>query len=519
MISPDTGTRLDRAAFAVVAGLLTLKALLHLAFVSRYGYHGDELYFLECGRHLAFGYVDHPPLIPWIARLADELGGSLLALRLPAIAAGTATMAVTAHLVRDWGGGRQAQVLALLCLLAAPMHLRVGAMLNIPVVEVFLCTLTAYLVARALSRGERWTWVLAGGAFGLAVFAKHSSVLWGAALAIGVLVSPSRRVLATRWPWLGAIAAFLLVLPNLLWQVDNGFASLEFMRNLRHEVLAEQGRGLFVAGQFLYFHPLAAVVWVAGLLFAFTASGRAARPFAVLFLAMFAFFLVVGGKPYYLASAYPAVLAAGGIALERWLATRVVMRRALVGSLATTGLALGVLTLPALPIRTVDRAIEAVLGWVVPAMALTHDMHGMIGWEEHASTIDRLYRSLPAHERSQAGVLTGSYAQAAALNILRPVPLPRAVSGHMTYYLWGPDGGRGDVLIAYGLPRDLLERHYRECTERARIDAPLARPWDTDLPVYVCRRPLGTMLDFWPSLRRFNHALPAASAPIGDQRP
>jgi hypothetical protein len=509
---------LDPATFAVVAGLLAFKALLHLAFVTRYGYHGDELYFLECGRHLAFGYVDHPPLIPWIARLADELGGSLLALRLPAIAAGTATMAVTALLVRDWGGGRQAQVLALLCLLAAPMHLRVGAMLNIPVVEVFLCTLTAYLVARALSKGERWTWVLAGGAFGLAMLAKHSSVLWGAALGVGVLVSPGRRVLATRWPWLGAIAAFLLVLPNLLWQVDNGFASLEFMRNLRHEVLAEQGRGLFVAGQFLYFHPLAAVVWVAGLLFAFTATGRAARPFAVLFLAMFAFFLVSGGKPYYLASAYPAVLAAGGVALERWLATRVAMRRALVGSLAVTGLALGVLTLPALPIRTVDRALQAVLGWVVPPMALTHDMHGMIGWEEHASTIDRLYRSLPAHERIQASVLTGSYAQAAALNILRAVPVPRAVSGHMTYYLWGPDGGRGDVLIAYGLPRDLLERHYRECTERARIDAPLARPWDTDLPVYVCRRPLGTMLDFWPDVRRFSHAPLAASDPTTRQR-
>jgi hypothetical protein len=316
-------------------------------------------------------------------------------------------------------------------------------------------------------------------------------------------------VLATRWPWLGAGLAFLLALPNLLWQIDNGFASLEFMRELRHEVLAEQGRGLFVAGQLLYFHPLAVPVWIAGLCYAFSARGRAARPFAILFLAMFAFLLIVGGKPYYLASAYPAVLAAGGIALERWLAAHLALRRALIGSLAATGTALGVLTLPLLPLPTVDRAIQAILGWAVPAMALTHDMHGMFGWEEHAATITRVYDSLPAEERDQASVLAGRYSQAAAINRFGPRRLPRAVSGHMTYHLWGPDGERGSVLIAYGLPREILDRHYRTCTETARIEARLARPWDTNLPVFVCRGPRGTMAELWPELRRYGHRSPS----------
>ncbi len=501
--------RWDRASLAVVVSLCAVKALLHLALVSRYGYHGDELYFVECGRHLAFGYVDHPPLIPWIARLADELGGSLLALRLPAIAAGTATMAVTALLVREWGGGRRAQLLVLLCLLVAPANLRIAAMLDIPVVEMFLCTLAAYFVARALAREERWSWVLAGGVLGLAILAKHTSVLWGAALALGIVATPSRRVLASRWPWLGVVVAFLVALPNLVWQAENGFPTLEFMRTLRHEVLVEQGRGLFVAGQFLYFHPLATPVWIAGLVFAFTGRGRATRPFALLFLAMFAFLLVVGGKPYYLASAYPAVLASGGIALEHWLATRVAGRRALVASLVATGAAIGFLTLPVLSIQSVDAAVESVLGWAVPPMALTHDLHGMLGWEDHAATIDGVYHSLPAGDRDRASVLTGTYSQAAALNVLRRDPVPRAVSGNMTYYLWGPDGRRGDVLIAYGLPREILEHHYRTCTESARIEAPLARPWDRDLAVYVCREPLGTMAELWPEVRRFGHALPA----------
>lgn len=510
--------RWDRATLAVVVGLCALKVLVHLALAQRYGYHGDELYFIECGRHLAFGYVDHPPLIPWIARLMDELGGGLVTLRLPAILAGTATMAFTALLVRTWGGGVWAQALALLCLLVAPAHLRVAAMLNIPVVEVFLCTVAAYLVARLLSFDEpregRWTWVLAGGALGLGILAKHSSLLWAGALLVGLLATPSRRVLASRWPWFGVTIAFAFVVPNLLWQADHGFATLEFLRQLRHDVLALQGRGLFVAGQLLYFHPLAVPVWVAGIAFAFTRQGRAARPFAWVFVVLFGSYFVLGGKPYYLASAYPAVLAAGGVALERHLATRQGARRLLVGSLALTGVALGVLTLPVLPIQKVDAAIGSILGWAVPPIALTHDLHGMFGWEEHAATVDRVYRSLPLGERERASVLAGTYSQAAALNVLREVATPRAVSGHMTYFLWGPDGRRGEVLIAYGLPREFLERHYGTCTEQARIDVPLARPGDGDLPVYVCREPFRTMAEIWPEIRRFDHG-PAEPPAVG----
>ena len=504
--------RWDRAAIAVVVGLCVVKALVHLVLVGRYGYHGDELYFLECGRHLAFGYVDHPPLIPWIARLAEELGGGLIALRLPAIAAGVGTMAVTALLVRLWGGGAWAQALALLCLLVAPAHLRVAAMLNIPVFEVFLSTVTVYFVARAIQRGERWTWLLAGGALGLAILAKHSSLVWGAALFAGLLGAPSRRVLASRWPWLGGAVALAFFVPNLLWQMDNGFATLEFMGQLRHDVLELQGRGLFVAGQLLYFHPLAVPVWLAGLGFAFTPAGRGERPFALLFLGMFGFFLVLGGKPYYLASAYPALLAAGGLALERALATRQARLRAFVASLALTGVALGFLTLPVLPIQTMDGVIGAVLGWAVPPMALTHDLHGMLGWDEHTATVDQLYRSLPEDDRERVGLLVGSYSQAAALNVLRASPVPRAVTGHLTYYLWGPETGRGEVLIAYGLPRELLEGHYRSCLEGAHIAAPLARPGDRDLPVYLCREPRGPLAAYWPRLRRFGHG-PMASAP------
>ncbi|MCC7538893.1 MAG: glycosyltransferase family 39 protein [Deltaproteobacteria bacterium] len=491
---------------AVVLGLVGAKAVLHLALAHRYGFHGDELYFLECGRHLALGYVDHAPLVPWIARASEAIGGtSLLALRLPAIFAATGTMALTALLVREWGGGVRAQLVALLSCLFAPAYLRMGAMLNIPVVEVFLCTAAAYLVARALRRDGQRTWWLVGLVAGIGLLTKHTTLLWGASLAVGLLVTEHRRALARPAPWVGLVVAALLFLPNVVWQAQNGAPTLEFSAGLRRDVLHEQGRALFVLGQVLYFHPFVVPVWIAGIWFAFTEHGRAVRPFAVLFLVMAAVLLVLGGKPYYLASAYPAVLAAGGVALERRLSQRVWLWRALVGSIALTGVGLAALTLPLLPLRTVDAAMDRLFGWVVPPMALTHDMHGELGWDAHVETVERVVASLPPDERDGVTILTGSYSQAAALNVLRTRATPRAVSGHMTYHLWGPGTGRGSVVIAYGLPLRLLERSYGVVEERARIVAPDARPWDTDLPVYVCREPRVDLRRLWPELRRFHH--------------
>jgi hypothetical protein len=490
---------------AVVVAACFAEVVVHLTLVKEYGYHGDELYFLDCGRHLAFGYVDHAPLVPWLARLSETLGGGLFALRLPAILAGAGTLLLSALLVHEWGGHWRAQMLALIALLVAPAQLRIRAMLNIPVFEVLFCTATAYLVARAISRRERWTWLFAGGTLGLALLTKHSALLWAGALAIGLLVTYGRSVFASPWPWLGVALAFGLFVPNLVWQAQSGFPTLEFVGTLRTQVLELQGRALFAAGQLLYFHPLALPIWMAGVASASRERNRPTRPFSLLYVLLFACFLVMGGKPYYLASAYPPVLAAGGVVLERWFERRAGLRRTFLAALVSSGAALGVVTVPVLPLQTVDAILEAVLGWVVPPIALTHDLHGMFGWREQAATIDSVYRALPEAARSRATVLAGSYSQAGAINQFRNPDTPHAVSGHMTYYLWGPDSPRGDVLIAFGIPRELLDRHYLTCGERARIDVPLARPGDTDLSVYVCQEPRSAMATWWPELRRYSH--------------
>jgi hypothetical protein len=485
-----------------------MNAAVHLLLATRYGYHADELYFIECGRHLAFGYVDHAPMIPWLARAAEELAGStnLVMLRVPAIAASCGTLAVLGLLTAKWGGGLRAQLIALLSFLLAPAHLRLASMLDIPVVEVFLCAAATYQVTRALERRRHIDWLLLGAIVGLALLTKHTVLLWVACLLVGVLVTPQRRVFATPGPWLAAAVATVLFAPNVLWQLKHDYATLEFASNLRRDVVADHGRLLFVLGQLLYFHPLTPLVWGGGLVFGLRSDERV-RPFAVQFVLLFVAWLILGGKPYYLASAYPAVLAAGGIALERRFEARRWAFRAFSFSLGGVGVTLALLTLPILDVRTLDRAIGRVLGWIVPPMALTHDLHGELGWDDHVRAVEDVIRSLSPSERATAAILTGSYAQAAALNVLRLDAEPRAVSGHMNHYLWGPESGRGRVLVAYGLPRALLSRHYRLVEERARIEASLARPWDSDLPVYLCREPVNALVSFWPELRRFDHRL------------
>jgi hypothetical protein len=493
------------ASRKLVLSAILLNAAVHLLLANRYGHHGDELYFIECGRHLAFGYVDHAPLIPWLARAAEELAGTnLVVLRLPAIAASSATLGFIALLTATWGGGFRAQLLALMAFLLAPAHLRLASMLDIPVIEVFWCAAASYQTTRALERGRGVEWLVLGAILGMALLTKHTVLLWVAGLVVGVLATPQRRVFTTAGPWLAAGVAAVLFAPNVLWQVEHDYATFQFASNLRRDVVMGSGRLLFALGQLLYFHPLTPIVWGSGLALALRSDERV-RPFAIQFVFLFAAWMLLGGKPYYLASAYPAVLAAGGVALERRFAKGGWGFRPLVLSLGGIGVALSLLTLPILDVRTLDRAIGRLLGWIVPPIALTHDLHAELGWDVHVRAVEGVLASLPPPERANAAVLAGSYSQAAALNVLRPDPVPRAVSGHMNYFLWGPPPRADQALIAYGVPRALLLRHYGEVEERARIEAPLARPWDTDLPVYVCRKPRRSLDGFWPELRRYDH--------------
>jgi hypothetical protein len=492
-------------ATAIAWSMCLAKVLLHVALIDRYGYHRDELYFIACGERLAFGYVDHPPLVPWIAALAGWLfDHSLFGLRiLPALAGGV-TVLLTARLARELGGGPWAVLLGCLAVVIAPAYLRMGKMLCIPVFEPVFWTLASLLLVLILKGRSSKLWLAIGLVVGIGVLNKHSMLLWVAGTGVGLLATPHRRQLRSPMPWLGALIALAVIAPNLMWLAQHDFATVRFLAELSAKLRVNVPKGLFLAGQVLYMHPLTLPLSLAGLWFCFTRASY--RVFGWSFVVIIGVLLVTGAKPYYSAPTYPLLFAAGAVAFERWLGARRWAQVTAAASLAIGGVALGALSIPIFDVDRIDRVFGAALGSIVDPRELTREFHDEHGWPEQAAAVAGVHGALSPDEQRGAVVLTGNYGQASAVGFFgKQYGLPPAVSGHMSYHLWRPEPGRGEVAIAYGLPRAVLERLFADVHEAARIDHPLSMPKERNLPVYVCRKPRTTLAAAWPTLRRYAH--------------
>jgi hypothetical protein len=478
--------------------------LVHLPVLLRYGLHRDEMYFVECGKHLATGYVDHPPFVPLVARIACELGGcSLLTLRLAPLLARLATVALTIVLVRRLGGRGLAQLAAGLAVVFAPAYERMGKILCIPVFEPVFWT-TGALILRALARnGRRELWLALGAVVGIGLLNKHTMLLWAAGAGLAIILSPLRAHLRTRWPFLGATVALVLWAPNLLWQARHDWATLEFLRNIQAGMLADIPRPLFLLGQFLYMHPFSVLLWGAGLAGTVTAPDR--RPFVWIFAVALVAFLISGAKPYYLAPAYPPLFAVGALSWERWLGSRTA-RVGFVTLQVGTGVVMTAFTLPFLSLPATDAIIEHLLGQMVPAVALTHDLHDEYGWREQAQAVASALRKLPPSQQQSATIVTANYGEASAINFYGPaLGVPRASTGHMTYYLWGPADPMAELVIAVGLAPEWLAKNCGSLTAIGESDHPLALPHERHLPIHACQQLRRTLPLLWPELRQFDH--------------
>jgi hypothetical protein len=508
---------------APLLGCVLLIVVGHLLIGSRYGVHRDEMYFVACGRQLAAGYVDHPPLVPAVARGACSVGGcGTGSLRLPSLVARVAAVVLTILLVRTLGGGPFAQTMAGLAVVFAPAYLRMGKILCLPVFEPVFWTAGALLLVR-LARDEAGRhWLVLGLVVGVGTLNKHTMSIWALGAAIASLTVPRLRAqLRTAWPWLGLGVAVVAMVPNVLWQWQHNYATLEFLRTIRSGMLAEIPRSLFVAGQLLYMHPFSALLWLPGLWLCLVRPGGegATRAFGIIFLVGFGAFLVTRGKPYYLAAAYPPLFAAGAIGWERRL-KRWSSRGVLVGAQVTTGVAMAVLTLPVLSLPRMDAVVGAMFGRVVPPIALTHDLHDEYGWGALAESVAAVWRELPPDEQARTEIVTGNYGEAAAIDYFGPVlGLPRAASGHMNYFLWGPTKPDADMVLAVGLRPDWLARSCGRLEERGGADHPLAAPSERRVPLVLCRdlaKPLGNL---WPELKRYDNSADRPRAPTDVDQP
>jgi hypothetical protein len=500
----------------VLFAVVSAKLALHLPVLVRYDWNRDELYFLECGRHLAAGYVDHAPLVPWIARLCEAtFGAELAAIRLPSLLAGAAAVALAVVLARDLGGGRWAQLVAGLAALAPPAYLRMGSILCIPAFELLFWTAATWIILRITIHGRLRLWLGAGVVVGLGLLVKHTMLLWCVGTIGALALVGPRAALRTRYFAGAVVVAGLLLAPNIVWQIRHDWPTVEFLSYIRQDQLEGIPRWQFLLGQILYQHPFTLPLWLGGLWFLW--RGSRTRFVACAYGIVLTAWLLTRAKPYYLAPAYLPLFAAGAVQLERAIRTggRSRLRIAVPVALAAGTAALVPFALPVLPLETADRWIDRLVGFAIESpVDLTLELHDEYGWREQAQTLAHVRDTLAPEERASCRILAWNYGQAAAVNVFGPAyGLPRAVSGNMSYFLWGP-GEKTEVVLAFGMPRRELEPLFAEIAERERIGHPLAVPSEKDLPVYVCRRPRQSLLAAWPSLRRYWFGATLPTSPL-----
>lgn len=471
---------------------------LLLAVAGAYGYHRDELYFLQAGRHLAFGYVDQPPLTPLMARAATELfGPSLVGIRLMSALAAGLVVVLTGLIAREFGGDRGAQLLAAASMGLSAYLLAVGHLLSTSSFDLLAWAAVSWLVVRGLRDGGP-VWLAVGVIAGLGLQNKTLMAFLLLALAVGLLAVGPRRHLGSGWVWAAGGLALLVWSPNLVWQAAHGWPQFELA-----EAIAAGSSGtsepwwLMLPMQAVMVSPLLAPVWVAGLWrLARDGALSAYRAFAVAYALLAGVFMLTGGKPYYLAGLYPVLLAAGAEPTLRWVRAEASgLGRVLLAVAVAVGLAVNVVLM--LPVVPVSRLAET------PITDTNYDAGETVGWPELARTVSRVYGDLPAAERERTIVLTRNYGQAGAVDRYGPaLGLPAAYSGHNSYADWGQPPPSADTAVVVGYERDDLDRWFDRCDSAATVDNGVGVDNDEQgNTVWVCRNPVASWDELWPDVR------------------
>jgi hypothetical protein len=489
--------------------------LLHLYFNSEYGYFRDEFDYMACGDHLAWGYVDHPPLIPFLMKISRLLlGDSLRSIRIIPALATSAAVILTAMIARELGGRRFAMVLSALAFIAVPMYLNDGSVMTTNCLEPLLWMGCVYFVILAIKRADPRYWLWFGVVAGIGLEEKYSIAVLGFGIVGGLLLTEQRRVFTRKWIWLGGVLAFLVFLPNLLWNVQNHWPFVQLMHNIKADgrdvVLSP---AVFFAQQVLIVHPILAPIWITGVL-AFLFSPRL-KPYRFLgwcYLATFTVFVILKGKNYYLAPIYPAFLAAGAVVIESFIARsrQVWLKPAIIVLVVAGGAWLAPVVMPVLP---VDKFISYMdyLPFKVPRSEHSH-MRAILpqhfadefGWEEIVATVNQAYGGLSPEERPGCGIFAQNYGQAGAIDFYgRRYGLPPALSGHQTYFLWGPRGFSGNCLIVLDDSKEVLEREF-ERIEYVGKSSGNPYAMEREIPVFICRgAKFGSLAEMWPRLKKW----------------
>ena len=497
-----------RRIIATDTGVLVLSAMalvaLHTATNGQYGFHRDELATIDDARFLSWGYVVYPPITPFLARVSMTLfGASMIGLRLFAALAVGIAMVLTGLMAREIGGRRPAQLVAAWAAAIAGPAVSSGYLFQYVSFDYLCWVLAAWVTIRLLKSGDQRWWLALGSVIGFGMMTKFTMAFLVAGIVCGIVLDRPRSLLS-KWLWCGAAFAFLIFLPNLIWQLRHNFITLDFLRFIHaRDVRLGRADGFLLAQFWAVTNPVTVPIWIAGLYFLFfKPGGKRYRMLGWMYLIPLLILLFARGRPYYLAPAYPMLLAVGVVWGEQWLeglspATAVTIRRAARRSMVVSGLATAVLVLPLAPPGS---------RWWKIADATNQNFNEEFGWREMTDAVIRVRDSLQADD-APVGVLAGDAGEAAAINLYgRGHGLPEVISGSNSHWLRGYGNPPPRTVIAAGFLRADLETVFASCELAGHFTIPYGIENNAigDHPdIFVCRHPKEPWDMFWKRFHWF----------------
>jgi hypothetical protein len=493
----------------LVLFLAAAKLIFHLLTASRYGIFRDELYYLACGEHLDLGYVDQPPLIALLAWIARHLfGDSLLGIRLFPALAGAATVWLTGKLARELGGGGFAQILAALAVICVPIYLILHHWLTMNAFEPLLWMACVWCIVRAINRNDSRYWIWFGILVGIGLQTKYGIVFFVVAFVIGMILTRERRFLLTKEFWVGAVIAFLIFLPNLIWLARHDFPFLELMRNVRqtHRDVV-RGPIAFVVDQAQIMNPILFPLWAGGLIWLLL--GRF-RLLGIVYVVLLAMFIALRGKNYYLAPIYPLLFAAGSVTFEkitsvRWKWSRIVYALLIVGSTIILVPTVSPIFSPEGFIAYQKKlGIESPKAENQPTGPLPQYFADEFGWKQMAEETARIYKSLSPEEQARTAIFANNYGEAGAIDFFGPrFGLPKSICNHQSYWLWGPRDYDGSIVIVLGSDGSGDREHFQSVEPAGHVESPYSRR-DEHFDIFLCRGFTGDLRQTWAKMKKYN---------------
>ncbi len=494
-------------------GISLVFIFIQLFTASNYPLFRDELYYIDCANHISFGYVDHPPVsIIVLALWKSVFGDSLFSLRvLPALSGGLLIF-LSGYITASLGGNKSAQILAAISVFCVPVYWILGGFYSMNSFDPLVWSLLFYIIVMIIKTNNEKLWIIFGVIAGIGLMNKISVGYLGAGIFVAMIFTEERKWLLNKFFWMGGAIAALIFVPYLIWNMQNEYATLEFIRNASVYKNAIITPIDFFKEQILQDGPLNFFIWFPGIIaLLFWGKLKKYRLFAITYILIFAFLSLNRAKPYYLAPVYPVIISAGVVFLTDFFDKKNIrFLKPVAAVLLISGMA--VLMPAVVPVLSpAETSVYLRKIGYLPETGENQEIGRLpqyfadrFGWEEMTLKVAGVYNSLSDEEKRHTAIYARNYGEAGAINYYgRRLNLPQALSGHNNHFLWKHEMDSVTSLIIIG---GKIENHledFEEVTLLGVTENEFSMPYENHLNIFLGRNPKRPLKEIWRSVKKY----------------